>query len=194
MENLEIIKPIETQITELEDQIREMKKELSALRKKVKPVEIENYFLTDLNGNQVSLQSLFQEKEELLLIFNMGKSCRWCTLWADGFNGLTSHLQNRVSFALISPDNYKEAKEFATSRDWKFNILIDADSPFRETIGLKSENGITPAAATFSMDDSGKIYLRTISEFGPGDNFCVMYDLLDLLPKGYNNWAPHFSY
>ena len=35
----------------------------------------------------VRLSELFGEHDDLVIIHNMGASCRYCTLWADGFSG-----------------------------------------------------------------------------------------------------------
>src|SRR5688572_21858311 len=128
MENLNIIQSPQQQIIAIEDEIREKKKQLAELRRKVKPKEVTDYTLLDVNGKEVNLSSLFANKNELLLIFNMGKSCRWCTLWADGFTGLTNHIENRAAFALLSPDKPEVAKEFSESRNWKFRVVSDANS------------------------------------------------------------------
>jgi hypothetical protein len=58
-------------------------------------------------------QEMFQQQvlgkmkghyKDLILVHNMGQSCRYCTMWADGFNGIHPHLANRAAFALVWPD------------------------------------------------------------------------------------------
>jgi len=67
-----------------------------------------------------SLAGLFGRKDDLVVIHNMGSSCPYCTLWADGFNGLYDHLANRAAFALSSPDAPAAQKRFAEGpRDWE---------------------------------------------------------------------------
>lgn len=194
MENLSIVQSPQQQIEKIEDEIREKKKQLTQLRKKIKPKEVADTAFFDMNGKEVLLSSLFGDKNELLLIFNMGKSCRWCTLWADGFNGLTHHLASRAAFALLSPDKPEAAKEFSESRNWKFRVLSDFKSTLRKDLGLRDEKSITPAAATFSKDENGKIWFRSSAVFGPGDNYCIQYDLMDLLPENSEKWEPQYSY
>ncbi len=194
MENLSIVQSPQQQIEKIEDEIRERKKQLAQLRKKIKPKEVADTALLDMNGKEVLLSSLFGDKNELLLIFNMGKGCRWCTLWADGFNGLTNPLSSRAAFALLSPDKPETAKEFSESRNWKFRVLSDFKSTLRKDLGLRDEKSITPAAATFSKDENGKIWFRSTAVFGPGDNYCIQYDLMDLLPESSEKWEPQYSY
>jgi len=194
MENLNIVKSPQQQVSELEDEIRERKKQLALLRRKLKPKEIPDYTLLDLNGIEISLSSLFGNRKELLLIFNMGKSCRWCTLWADGFNGLAHHLQNRAAFALLSPDKPQVAKEFSQSRNWKFRIVSDFKSSMRKDLNLRDAQSITPAAGAFSKSENGQIFYHGSTVFGPGDNYCVQYDLMDLLPGDSAGWEPQYNY
>jgi predicted dithiol-disulfide oxidoreductase (DUF899 family) len=52
----------------------------------------------------VALSSLFGAHNDPIVVHNMGQSCRYCTMWADGFNGIYPHLANRAGFAPVSPD------------------------------------------------------------------------------------------
>tara|TARA_B100001123_G_C14814729_1_gene829773 strand:+ start:144 stop:287 length:144 start_codon:yes stop_codon:yes gene_type:complete len=46
----------------------------------------------------------------------MGQGYRYCTLWADGFNGFLSHLEDAMSVVLISKDDPKKQRKFANER------------------------------------------------------------------------------
>ena len=181
-------------IKALEQQIRELKEELADARKQYPLEKIENY--TFKNGlGIVDFVSLFGDEDELVLIYNMGKSCRYCTLWADGFNGLTDHLKNRAAFVLVSPDSPAVQQEFAASRNWQFPMVSDEDNSFRKDTGFLSDNGgVIPGIATFRKDENNQIFRTAESQLGPGDNFCIMWDIIDLLPKGVNGWQPQYSY
>jgi predicted dithiol-disulfide oxidoreductase (DUF899 family) len=67
----------------------------------------------ELFTGSVQLSDLFGEHEDLIVIHNMGVSCPYCTLWADGFNGLIRHLEDRAAFVMVSPDPPDIQKEFA---------------------------------------------------------------------------------
>jgi len=43
----------------------------------------------------VALSSLFGDHRDIIVVHNMGQSCRYCTMWADRFNGLYPYLANR---------------------------------------------------------------------------------------------------
>lgn len=194
MEELKVVDTIGTQIANLEKEIRSRKQQLAELRRKVTPIIVHNYTFLDFKRNEVLLSDLFGDKQELLVIFNMGKGCRYCTLWADGFNGLTRHLENRAGFVMVTPDKPEIAEEFATSRGWRFTIVSDSESTFRPDLGLRSENNVWPAAGTFTKNADNNISMRSSAIFGPGDNYCAMWDLMDLFPSGWNKWEPEYSY
>ena len=77
-------------------------KKLAELRRKLPHEAVDDYQLQGPNG-PVSLSALFGEKEDLILVHNMGSGCSYCTLWADNFNGVAHHLQDRAAFVLVSP-------------------------------------------------------------------------------------------
>jgi len=73
------------QIAQLEKEIQSKKEALHNLRKQSPPLAVENYIFEDAFGKNQSLLDLFDGRDELILISNMGKGCKYCTLWADGF-------------------------------------------------------------------------------------------------------------
>ena len=83
---------------------------------KTKPEQVQDYVLKDWNNKNVKLSSLFGKNQDLILVHNMGTRCPYCTMWADGFNGVIDHLQDRTSFVVVSPDSPEVQKEFASSR------------------------------------------------------------------------------
>ena len=111
------------QITALQKEIEETRNKILELRSKLELEPVNDYTLKDRNGNDVLLSSLFDERNELMVIHNMGKRCVYCTLWADGFNGSVLPLNDRIPFVITSPDSPEVQKEFADSRGWKFKML-----------------------------------------------------------------------
>ncbi len=186
---------LQERIHELEKEIMDKKQALAKLRRDLIPQEIKNYTLTDEKGEAIELTSLFGDKDEMLLVFNMGKSCRWCTLWADGYNGLSEHLQNRAAFVVLSPDAPEIQQEFAKSRDWTFKMISYKGSDIGKDLGYQTAEGYyMPGVISLSRSEGGKVYHHSKAFFGPGDNYCVQYDFMELLPKGAKNWQPHYSY
>jgi predicted dithiol-disulfide oxidoreductase (DUF899 family) len=109
-------------IQKLDDEIRAKIEERNRLMLDSEPEEIQDYTLTDPKGNSVKLSALFGDKDELLVIHNMGKGCVYCTMWADGFRGDAPHIQNRMAMVLTSPDKPEVMAAFAADRNWNFPV------------------------------------------------------------------------
>jgi predicted dithiol-disulfide oxidoreductase (DUF899 family) len=138
---------------------------------------------------------MFGDRKELMLVHNMGKSCPYCTLWADEMNGVIQHLSSRVPFAVISPNEPEVMKAFAEGRGWKFNIYSSSGNTFKRDMGFETEKKeVLPGVSVFTKDESGKIWHVNKAQFGPGDLFCGVWHYFDLLPGGAGKWNPRFSY
>jgi len=185
---------IQEQIQSLEQEIQDKKSALRKLRQEGLNEEIKNYEFLDHGGEKVSLLDCFDGKDELMLVYNMGKGCKYCTLWADNINGISKPLADRAAFVLVSKDDPETQLEFAQSRGWDFRMLSHAGTDFAVEMGMANEDGgQMPGVSTFKLED-GKILHHQQSHFGPGDNYCNMWDFVDLLPKGINNWQPKYDY
>lgn len=181
-------------IESLEKQLQEMRKELVKLKLQQPREEVRDYELTGRDGEKVKLSQLFGASDELIVIHNMGKGCRYCTLWADGFNGFLGHFENRAGFAVVSPDDYQTQREFADSRGWKFRMLSAKGTTFNKDMGFENPEGKPqPGFSTFEKRD-GRIYRAAYDWFGPGDHYCAIWHMFDLLPNGQNDWAPQYKY
>ena len=65
---------------------------------------------------------------------------------------------------------------------------------FAADMGYRSESGVwLPGISVFKRD--GKRIVRVSDAgFEPGDDFCTLWHIVDLLPGGAGDWAPKFSY
>lgn len=182
------------EIEALQEEIDAKRKAILELRSQMAPEPVNDYTLKDWNGNDIKLSSLFDDRNELMVIHNMGKRCVYCTLWADGFNGFNLPLNDRMPFVVISPDEPKIQKEFAESRGWKFKMLSGHGSTFIKDLGFEKEaNQFLPGVSALIRKD-GKIYRATYDYFGPGDPYCSVWPLLDLFPNGKGDWEPKYKY
>ena len=172
------------QVEQLQRDIYEKKKQLSSLRQSVPEQLIQNYEFVSTNDQKVSLLDLFGAKNELFVIHNMGKSCSYCTMWADGFNGVYHHLIDKASFVIASPDAPEVQANFAAERKWQFPMISVKESTFTEELGFQKGKYMLPGVSTFRKDEQGQIYLHAQAPFGPGDDYCVTWSLFDLLPSG----------
>ncbi|HET6513095.1 MAG TPA: DUF899 family protein [Candidatus Kapabacteria bacterium] len=166
---------------------------------KQNPEQIEKpYSFIDWSNNRVPLAELFGDKDDLIVIHNMGKGCTYCTLWADEINGIRGHLSDRAALVVINPNPVAVQKEFALSRGWKFRMLSDADMDFTYDMGFALEKDgkryAQPGFSTFHRDASGTITRIGYDEFGPGDQYSSVWHFFDLLKDGANEWEPEYSY
>lgn len=156
--------------------------------------EVEDYAFKNWSDKPVKLSSLFGDKDNLILIHNMGKSCPMCTMWADGFNGVLQHLKDRAAFVVVSPDSPKIQEKFAKGRKWKFRMLSAHENNFIKDMGFGTNKNPYPGVSIFHKTKDGKIFRIAKDRFGPGDNYCIVYHFFDLLPKGSAGWMPKFEY
>lgn len=184
---------IEKEIEILEKELLQKHGKLADLKRQLPCREVSNYTLKNPGGD-INLSDLFGNKSDLIVIHNMGKSCRYCTMWADGFNGVRHHLSDRAAFVVISPDNPEVQKEFATERGWEFPMASGEGNAFIEDMGFKDEDGCLPGVSTLKKDDDGKIYRIASAPFGPFDQFCSVWHIIALLTDGENDWSPKYSY
>jgi predicted dithiol-disulfide oxidoreductase (DUF899 family) len=186
---------VNDEIRRLETEIYELKQQLSAARRQYEREEVGNYTFQDREGAAVTLAALFGDKSDLLVVHNMGKDCSYCTLWADGFNGFVPHLEDRTAFVLASPDSPQTLSDFAASRDWKFRVVSVGESPFSRDMEYQTEDGYYhPGVSAFHKSEDGAIYRVGRTVLGPGDDFCSVWHLFDLLAEGANGWEPQYVY
>jgi predicted dithiol-disulfide oxidoreductase (DUF899 family) len=187
--------PLGQQIEALEKQIYEGKKQLSSLRKKLPLEEVGDYVFKAHDGSEVKLTEMFDAHNDLILVHNMGRGCKYCTLWADGFTGFTKHLENRAGFVVISKDDVEIQKDFYQGRGWNFKMYSSFGTTFNKDMKFENETGgQMPGVSAFHKDESGKIYRTGYTWFGPGDDFCAVWPMLDLLKDGQAGWEPQYSY
>ena len=116
-------------------------------------------------------------------------------MWADGLNGVLSHLEDRAAFVVSSPDSPAVQKEFADGRGWKFRMVSHAGTNFAADMGYtgEKEGSFFPGVSVLKKTDSGIVRVSD-TWFGPGDDFNAAPNLFDLLPEGSEDWWPKFSY
>lgn len=190
-------KTIFAEIQQLYKDIEAKRKEITALRKQWQPELIADYPLLNHTGSETLISELFDQRNELLIIHNMGKSCVYCTLWADVINGMRIPLSDRVPFVVVSPDEPQTQQAFAQSRNWQFTMLSSAKSSFTKDLGFATENDTKtyymPGVSALSLV-TGKIYRTAYDFFGPGDDYCSVWHFFNLLPNGVNKWQPKYNY
>lgn len=186
------------EIEALDKEVTQKQKRLSELRRALPPEPVEDYVFLGPGGTEVSLSSLFGDKHDLIVCHNMGKSCPYCTLWADGIHGLLPHIEDRTAYVVVSPDTPEDQAAFAASRGWNYRMVSGAESGFTKAMGFSVEKDgktwMLPGFSTFRKNDDGSIERIAQTPAGPGDPYCAAWHLFDLLDGGAGDWHPKFQY
>ena len=138
------------------NKIAGLREKMRTLQAAVEPEPVEDYDFATAEGT-VRLSRLFGRKDDLIVIHNMGASCPYCTLWADGFNGLYDHLANRAAFAMSSPDAPALQKKFAAGRGWRFPMVSHKDTSFAADMGYRTEDGGWMPGVSVFKREGGRI-------------------------------------
>jgi predicted dithiol-disulfide oxidoreductase (DUF899 family) len=155
------------------------------------------------------LPELFAGKSQLIVYHFMfdpadEEGCPHCSFWADNFNGIPVHLEQRdVSFIAVSRAPYNKLEAFKRRMGWSFPWVSSFGSDFnydyhvsftpeerargeayfnytRGDPGMPDREGIS----VFYKDQHGEVF-HTYSTYARGiDMVNGAYHYLDLVPKG----------
>lgn len=181
-----------TEIEALEYEIFEKAQRLAALRRAETAPKISDYSFDTLNG-PVLLSSLFGAQDRLLMIHNMGQACRYCTLWADGLNGILPHLEDAMAVVLTSKDSPEIQRQLAMDRGWQFRTVSHRGGAYMQEQCAMDTSSNIPGAAVYERDGD-KILRRGKTYFGPGDLYSPMWHILALAGLSSDAWTPQFHY
>ena len=180
------------EIAELEREIFNLTAKLHGLRKDTEPQPVPDYRFATLSG-EVTLLDLFGGKRLLLAIHNMGQGCRYCTLWADGFNGMLAHLESVMSVVLLSRDPPQLQRDFANSRNWRFRLASHGGGRYIREQTVMEGNDNMPGAVLYERSGD-QVFRKNAVIFGPGDLYCSLWNLLALAGIDEDEWTPQFRY
>ena len=174
--------------------LADYRRQIGAIREKmretlatVEPQPVKDYEFADADRT-VRLSELFGDHDDLIVIHNMGVACAYCTMWADGYNGIHQHVVTRAGFAVTSPDRPAVQKKFAESRGWKFPMVSHAGSTFAADMGYVSAGGgWMPGVSVFRREGDAIVRVSDTG-FSPGDDFCSLWHFFDMLPGGVGEW------
>lgn len=106
-----------SKLRDYRERLAGLRHEMREIQAAVESQQVDDYAFSTAAG-EVRLSELFGDKQDLFVIHNMGTSCPYCTLWADGYNGVYHHLADRAAFVVASPDDPQVQARFAASRGW----------------------------------------------------------------------------
>lgn len=191
----------EKEFTRLRDQLSQQRRELPW-------VKVEKLYVFDTPQGQETLADLFAGRSQLIIYhFMFGpedeEACKSCSFWADNFNGIIPHLNQRdVTLLAVSRAPLEKLQAFHRRMGWNFkwvssfhsdfNFDYDVSFPSTATPGQYSYNyaptestgGESPGLSVFYKNASGEVF-HTYSSYARGlDMVNVAYHYLDLTPKG----------
>jgi len=191
-----------------EKEFDHLRDELSKERRELPWERVEKtYTFTSENGKE-TLADLFGKRHQLIVYHFMYDpdweiGCRGCSFWADNFNGIVAHLNQRdVSLVAVSRAPLQKLQEQARKFGWTFKWVSSAGSDFNfdynvsfspQTLAQgdafynydlhKTKNAENPGISVFIKED-GQI-LHTYSTYARGlDMLNTAYHYLDIAPKG----------
>ncbi len=185
-----------------------LRDQLSRERRELPWERLNKQYAFEATNGRESLADLFDGRSQLIVYHFMfapewDAGCPGCSFWADSFNGVIPHLNQRdVSFAAVSRAPLRKLQAFAARMEWSFKWVSSADSDFNFDCHVSfrpvdiargtavynykpHERELTdmPGFSVFFKD--GVDIFHTYSTFARGlDSMNVAYQLLDLVPKG----------
>lgn len=192
----------EKEFTRLRDQLSRQRRELPWVR-----VD-KDYVFEGANGKQ-TLSELFAGRQQLIvyhLMFDPSweEACSRCSFWADNFNGVLVHLNQRdVTLVAISRAPFEKLAAFQKRMGWSFDWVSSFGNDFNRDYHVsftpdelehgeiiynyapvKTSMTERPGISVFYKDQAGRIF-HTYSCYSRGlDMLNVAYHYLDLTPKG----------
>ena len=198
----------EKEFTLLRDQLNQQRRDLPW-------VFVEKKYVFEGPAGKETLAELFAGKSQLIVYhFMFGpdwkEGCSHCSFWADSFNGIIVHLNQRDTTMLaISRAPLKMLEDFKKRMGWSFKWVssFDTDFNYDYQASVRPEEmkagkvyynyrEIPPfspechAISAFYKDAAGEVY-HTYSTYGRGvDMQNTAYQYLDLTAKGRDeDWS-----
>src|SRR5215468_8621560 len=192
----------EKEFTGLRDQLSRERRELPWVR-----VD-KDYVFEGANGKQ-TLSELFAGRQQLIvyhLMFDPSweEACSRCSFWADNFNGVLVHLNQRdVTLVAISRAPIAKLAVFQKRMGWNFNWVSSFGSDFNHDYHVsftpeelakgpiyynytwrKTAVPELPGTSVFYQDKSGTVFHTYSCDERGLDMMNAAYHYLDLVPKG----------
>ncbi|SDR35775.1 Predicted dithiol-disulfide oxidoreductase, DUF899 family [Rhizobiales bacterium GAS191] len=186
-----------------------MREELSQERRDLPWDAVEKEYVFKGPAGKQTLAELFDGRSQLIVYHFMfgpdwDAGCPHCSFWADNFNGVITHLNQRdVTMIAVSRAPYRKLAAYKKRMGWSFKWVSshDTDFNFDYNVSFTAEelNGKNafynytmqdPMAneregiSVFYKNPAGRLF-RTYSTYARGiDMMNGTYQFLDLVPKG----------
>jgi predicted dithiol-disulfide oxidoreductase (DUF899 family) len=192
-----------------EKEFTRLREELSRQRRELPWVNIDKEYVFDAPNGKETLADLFGGRSQLVVYHFMfspdwDQGCKHCSFWADHFDAMSAHLNNRdVAFVVISRAPLAKIEPFQQRMGWRFKWVSSLHTDFN----YDYQASFTPEAikggelyynyakapmkmtdregvSVFYKDAGGAVF-HTYSCYARGiDILNGTYHFLDLVPKG----------
>lgn len=192
-----------------EKEFTRLRDELSRQRRELPWEKVDKSYVFDGPNGRESLSDLFAGRSQLIVYHFMfgpdwSEGCKSCSFWADNFNNITVHLNQRdATMVAISKAPLEKLLAFQKRMGWAFKWLSSFSNDFNRDYHVsftpeELEKGETyynyrigkfgrdeaPGLSVFHKDANGDVF-HTYSCYGRGlDMLNGAYHHLDVLPKG----------
>lgn len=158
----------------------------------------------------VKLSELFSAPGRPLVIYHLmyGKkqtsACPMCTMWIDGYNGVSQHIAQNIDFAIAAAADPATLRGHARKRGWSnLRLLSCGNSTFKTDLNSEDADGEQDSTmSVFTRDADGTLrhfytthphMSEEINQRGI-DLLTPVYNMLDLTPQGRGDWYAELSY
>jgi len=198
-----------TQFLEKEKAFIRMRDDLAQQRREMPWCAVDKEYVFEGAAGRKTLSELFDGRSQLIVYhFMFGPTwdagCPHCSRWADNFNGVIVHLNQRdVTMIAVSRAPYAKLAAYQKRMGWSFTWVSSGNTDFNfdyhvsftpEEVQKKEafynftrqdpRSSEREGVSVFYKDAEGRIFL-TYSTFARGiDMMNVDYQYLDLTPKG----------
>lgn len=175
------------------------------------------YLFVGPNGKQ-TLSDLFDGRTQLIVYHfmydpNWDAGCPSCSFWADNFNGIVVHLNQRdVTMIAVSRAPYSKIEEYKKRMGWNFKWVSSYDNDFNfdyhvsftpkelsekkafYNYNLQDTHSPEREGVSVFYKDTADHVFHTYSAYARGiDVLNVAYHYLDLVPKGRDEDGHEFT-
>jgi len=98
-----------------------------------------------------------------------------------------------MAVVLLSKDVPEVQRAFAGSPGWRFRTASHGGGKYIRENSVWAEDSNAPGAVVYERDGE-RILKRSSTAFGPGNNYCSMWDFLGLAGLTDEQWTPQYRY
>ena len=193
-----------------EKEFTRLRDELSQKRRELPWVKVDKEYVFDGPDGKITLAELFDKRSQLIIYHFMfspewDEGCPHCSHWADNFNGIIVHLNQRdATMVAVSRAPRNKLAAYHKRMGWSFKWLSSFQSDFNFDYHVSftpeemskqeafynfklqdpGDDADREGISVFYKDENGNIF-HTYSTYARGiDMMNVDYQYLDLVPKG----------